>query len=102
MTKAGYKVKVWSQDEKNANDNDSLMKLNTVMLNMSDNPKLREVYNRKLLEFADLTPEEVTEIMQFEKQKLQMLGSGLMGNPMQPGQPQPQPQPMPQMQGGLQ
>jgi len=97
MTKAGYRVKVWSQDEKKANDTDSLTKLNAVMMNMADNPKLREVYQRKLLEFADLKPEEITEIMQFEEQKLMMLGNGQMGLPPQipgPGQPQPQAQPM--------
>jgi len=98
MTKAGYRVKVWSQDEKKANDTDSLTKLNAVMMNMADNPKLREVYQRKLLEFADLTPDEITEIMQFEEQKLMMLGNGRFGLPPQipgqiPGQPQSQQQP---------
>ncbi len=92
MTKAGYRVKVWSQDEKKANDTDSLTKLNAVMMNMADNPKLREVYQRKLLEFADLTPDEITEIMQFEKQKMMMMGNGIMGlspaQPIIPGQPQ--------------
>src|SRR3990167_1597194 len=94
MTKAGYRVKVWSQDEKKANDTDSLTKLNAVMMNMADNPKLREVYQRKLLEFADLTPDEITEIMQFEEQKLMMLANGAMGMPpVQPGVPgQPQQQ----------
>ena len=64
------------------------------MINMPDNPKLREVYQRKLLEFADLTPDEISEIMQYEEQKMQMLGSGMMGlPPQQPGmQTQPQQQ----------
>jgi len=94
MTEAGYRVKVWDQDEKKANDTDSLTKLNAVMINMPDNPKLREVYQRKLLEFADLTPDEISEIMQYEEQKMQMLGSGMMGlPPQQPGmQTQPQQQ----------
>jgi len=94
MTKAGYRVKVWDQDEKKANDTDSLTKLNAVMLNMPDNPKLREVYQRKLLEFADLKPEEISEIMQFEEQKMIMMGNGMMGAPPQPGM-QPNGQPMP-------
>lgn len=105
MTKAGYTVRVWSQDEKKASDTDSLTKLNAVMLNMADNPKLREVYQRKLLEFADLKPDEITEIMQFEEQKMMMLGNGTMGlpptQPGAPGQPQPQPQ-VPPMTGGYQ
>ncbi|MEK7180324.1 MAG: hypothetical protein AAB706_02515 [Patescibacteria group bacterium] len=89
MTQAGYRVKVWSQDEKKANDTDALTKLNAVMMNMADNPKLREVYQRKLLEYADLTPDEITEIMQFEQQKMMMLGNGIMGLP--PAQPDIQP-----------
>ena len=72
MTKAGYRVKVWSQDEKKANDTDSLTKLNNVMMNMPDNPKLREIFQRKLLEFADLKPEEITQIMDYEKEKVMM------------------------------
>jgi len=92
MTKLGYRVKVWSQDEKNAKDTEALEKLNAAKMAMFDNPKLAEVYNRKLLEWADLLPEEVNDIMEFEKKKLQMgIPQGTMpGQPVQPGQP-PQP-----------
>ena len=91
MTKLGYRVKVWSQDEKNAKDTEALEKLNAAKMAMFDNPKLAEVYNRKLLEWADLLPEEVNDIMEFEKKKLQMgIPQGTMpGQPVQPGQPQP-------------
>jgi hypothetical protein len=90
MTEAGYRVKVWSQDEKKANDTDSLNKLNTAMMSMFDNPKLREIYQRKLLEFSDLTPDEITEIMRYEEEKVAM---GIP--PVQPGMPgQQQQQPM--------
>jgi hypothetical protein len=41
---------------------------------MADNPKLRAVYQRKLLEFADLPPDEITEIMEYEKQKTLLPG----------------------------
>lgn len=96
MTKAGYRVKVWSQDEKKANDTDSLNKGIAVLQLMPGNPKLLEVIQRKALEVADLKPDEITAIMQYEEQKLQMLGSGMMGQaPMAPGAPQQtQPQPM--------
>ena len=87
MTKSGYHVKVWSQDEKKANDSESIQNLNNVVMAMPDNPKLREVYDRKLLEFADLTPDEITAIMEYEQQKAQMIASGSMQQPMQPGQP---------------
>jgi len=96
MTKSGYRVKVWSQDEKAAQDTDSLQKLNAVKVNMPDNPKLLEVYQRKLLEFASLTPDEINQIMEFEDKKREALTSavetGIMGMgqpPIAPGQGQP-------------
>lgn len=96
MTKSGYQVRVWSQDEKKANDTDALQKLQILKAAMPDNPKVDEIHKRKLSEYADLTPEEVTDIMDFEQRKLTMMGNGTMGMPMQPampGQPAGAPQP---------
>lgn len=93
MTKAGYRVKVWSQDEKKANDTDKLKKLQTLRLEMFDNPKVIEIYQRKLAEYADLTPDETVAIMQFEEQKRQAMAAN--PNPMMPqqgGQPGMPPQ----------
>lgn len=96
MTKSGYTTRVWSQDDKNANDTQALQKLSAVKANMPDNMKLDEVYKRKLLEFADLTPEEVNDIMEAEIQMrqqaldMQMMAQGQMGM-----SPQPQQQIMP-------
>ena len=87
MTKSGYQVQVWSQDEKDSKDMKNMEKLNAVIINMPDNPKLREIYQRKLLEFADLTPDEVTAVMEFEKMKVMMPAMG--GTMGQPGQPPP-------------
>ena len=84
MTKAGYRVKVWSQDEKKANDTDTLNKGIAALNLMPGNPKLLAVIQRKALELADLKPDEITEIMQFQEQ-LTMLGAGIPGMP--PGQP---------------
>lgn len=100
MTKSGYKVKIWSQDEKKANDTDALNKINQAVLFMPDNPKLKEVQQRKLLEFADLKPEEITAIMDYERKKQEMLMNSTIapGLPM-PGQiGEPQPVNMPQLQ----
>lgn len=88
MTKKGYGVKVWSQEEKNAADTQKLEKLNAVKMNMPDNPKLNEIYQRKLLTFADLEPDEINEVMNFEQQKLQAMQA--MQNQIMPGQVQPQ------------
>ena len=73
MTKSGYREKVWSQDEKNNQDTQSIQKLNAVKVNIPMNPKLDEIYQRKLLEFADLTPDEVNDVMQYEQQKRDMM-----------------------------
>lgn len=96
MTKSGYQVRVWSQDEKKAQDTDALAKLNAVRTNIPGNPKLEEVYQRKMLEFADLSPDEINEIMQYEQQKRDtmlnpMNPTGMMGT-VQPQLQSPQPQ----------
>lgn len=97
-TKSGYTVRVWSQDEKNSRDNESLQKLQALKLAMPDNPKVAEIYTRKLAEFADVTPDEAKEILDYEKQKMMMMANGQMGMPTaQPGDPTQQ-QPAPAMQ----
>lgn len=77
----GYQVKIWSQDEKTESDTNSLQKLNAAKTVMPNNPKLAEIYARKLLEFAGLTPDEINDVMQLEQQNLQMLASTGMMNP---------------------
>lgn len=87
ITKSGYTVKVWSQDEKNEENTKSLEKMNAVVTNIPGNTKLLEIYQRKLLEFAGLSPDEVLAVLDIEKQKRaqadQMMNtqlqSGMMG-----------------------
>lgn len=88
MTKQGYTTRIWSQDDKNTQDSQMLEKMGAVKANMPDNPKVNEVYQRKLLEFAGMTPEEINDAMEFEKQKMQSIMQGVMGQGM--GQSQPQ------------
>ena len=99
MTENGYRCKVWSQDEKNAEDTAKLEKLSAVKLNMPDNPKLSEIYQRKLLEYAGLAPDEINDVMDFERAKreaiVSQLGQGMMPEVTIPSggqgaQPQPQ------------
>ena len=87
MTKSGYRCRVWSQDEKNNADTDALQKLNAVKVNMPLNQKLNEVYQRKILEFASLSPEDINDIMTEEKQKVEAGGMGGGQMPAVPGQP---------------
>ncbi len=56
MTEAGYRVKVWSQDEKDAQDSEELQLLNAAVVTMPGNLKLWEIYQPKLLDFAKLKP----------------------------------------------
>jgi hypothetical protein len=89
MTDKGYQTKIWSQEDKNTQDTNSLQKLSAARAAMPMNPKLNEIYDRKILEFADLTPDEVTEIIQAQQEIDQQMQNP-MGMPgMPPGQPQP-------------
>lgn len=110
----GYGYKVWSQDEKNRMDNQALQKMDALKRNMPDNPKVDEIWKRKLVEFNDLTPEETQQIMEYEMQKAQALANAMamgggMGMPgaVPPGPGGPQlppgggggPQPLPPQAG---
>lgn len=81
--KTGYGIKIWSQDEKDSMDLDSLNKLSAVKQNMPDNPKLQEIYDRKLLEFAGLKPEEINDVMTIEQEKIKAAAEG-QGKPEVP------------------
>jgi hypothetical protein len=93
--KEGYNCKVWSQEEKNTQDTDALQKLNATIMTMPGNPKLIEIYQRKLLEFADLTPQEINEIIEAEKQKVLApdVTGGLVGQASPPASPVANPTP---------
>lgn len=91
-TKSGYKVKIWSQDEKNANESDSIQKQYAAYSFMPDNPKLREITQRNLLEYAKLTPNEITDVMDYETKKTQVAPGGILDG-QAPQQPALQPPP---------
>lgn len=84
-TKSGSRVKIWSQDERDSENTQKLQRLNAAVANMPDNPILLDIYRRNLLEFGDLTPDQVNGVMEFEKQKQEAMLSGGMGGGM-PGQ----------------
>lgn len=99
MTKSGYQIKIWSQEEKDVRDTNALQKINAAINVMPDNPKLREVYQRKVLEFAGLSPDEINEIAQAQKEKQDMMirqqtmGMQTQAEMQQPGLlPQPEQQ----------
>lgn len=89
MTKSGYSVRVWSQDEKNAQDTAQLEKLGIVRTMIPGNAKLEEVIARKALEYADLKPDEISDILRIEEEKRLALENmpkdPVTGLPLQPG-----------------
>lgn len=105
-SQSGYRCRVWNRDEKDTNDINVIQKQNAVKTSMPDNPKVAEIYQRKLLEWAGYTPDEITEIMKIEEDKRQAMMSEIgqaLGTPM-PGQMpavggavQPKPQPQSQL-----
>jgi len=78
----GYRVKIWSQNDKYSNDTKTLEKMNAAMANIPGNPVLTEEFRKKILEFADISPEKVVEILDFEKNKAQMPQIGPDGQPI--------------------
>ena len=68
-TKSGYRCRIMSKAEKEAQDMQGIQKLNAVMASMPDNQLLQEIYHKNLPEFADLKQDEIKQVMDFEKQK---------------------------------
>lgn len=83
-TPLGYRVKIWSQEEKDSNDINTLQKQNAVKTAMPDNPKVAEIYQRKLLEWAGYTPDDINEIMQFEQDKRDRMLAAIQAQTMNP------------------
>jgi hypothetical protein len=99
-TESGYQVKVWSQDERNAENENKIQRINATKSNMPDNPVVDKVFKRRLLEFGDFAPDEIKDAMDYEEQKQQALlqqqqmmeqgmGQPQLGAPQQ-GMPNPQ------------
>lgn len=89
MTQSGYKVKIWSQDEKDTYDTQQLQKLAAVRSMIPGNAKLEEVIQRKALEFADLKPDEINDIIRIENEKRDAMmaaaSNPMMGGAVTPG-----------------
>lgn len=73
MSKSGYVTRVWSQEEKDSQDEQKLQKLNAALVAIPGNQKLLDVYRRELLEYAKVKPDEITAIMEEEEKKKQAL-----------------------------
>lgn len=103
QSKEGYNVKVWSQDDKDNQNNSKLQKITIARQNMPGNKKLEEIYEQTVLEFADLDPDQINDIMQEQEQLRQqqaMMGQmaqnqQLMGGNAEPAAPMGAPPQLP-------
>lgn len=101
MSKSGYHAKVWSQDERNEKNVETLQKLNATVTLIPGNQKLIDIYQMKLLEYADLNPEEINAVMETERQKREQQNNimegqnGMAPNSATPGMTPAVPTPQP-------
>lgn len=97
--KLGYRVEVTSEADKEKKDIETIQKLDTAKLAMQGNIPLEDIYNKKVLQLSGLTPEEVSAVLEFQKQLREQMATqqNMLGQPGLPGQPtQPQPGQNPQ------
>jgi hypothetical protein len=67
-TKMGYQVEVQMLKDKQQQDIDNIQKLQAAVGIMPNNQPLQEIYKRHLLQFAGLSPEEISLVEEYEEQ----------------------------------
>jgi hypothetical protein len=88
-SESGYNVRVVQQAEQDQKNLDTVQKLGAIKQLYPNNIPLARILEEKLLDIANVSPEQKKEVMDFEKQAAQQPQPG-----QQPGQAQPQPQPV--------
>lgn len=87
-SEAGYKVRVLSSAEQEQETLENIQKLNAIKAQMPDNTPLKKIYEKKLLDLAGLSSDEIKEVMDFEEQKknisAQIMPSAPKEMPMMP------------------
>jgi hypothetical protein len=79
LTKSGYVVEVRTKKNKQEEDLDTLQKLQVAVVDMPNNVPLLSIKKKKELELANLTTEEINEVLAFDKQ-------AMLAPPVMPGQ----------------
>lgn len=103
-TKEGYMVDVKMMSEVMSEDADSLQKLQAARVILPNNKTLDDIYKKKILQFADLNSEEVSEVLKEDKQNQEkqpmnpMMQPGQQPNQMLPGAQPPVPPTNPSQQ----
>lgn len=80
-TKSGYSVDITTKEDQKAKSTEQLQNLNAARQFFQGNAKLDEVLKKKVLSLSIDDPQEIAEIMDEEKRKLEM-----MNQPVQPTQ----------------
>ncbi len=84
---SGYNCRVVSSTEREKESLQTIQKLNAVNAQFPNNPVMRKIYGKKILEFAKLNPDEIKEVLDFEEQNI---NAGIVAPE---GTPQVTPQP---------
>lgn len=88
-SEAGYSCRVVSSTEREAKNLETVQKMNAVKAQFPVNQALKRIYDKKVLEFGGLNPEEVQEVMDEEQQNPQpIMPVGPNGQPVQQLTPQ--------------
>ena len=89
MTKSGYRVKIWNQNERDQQQQQQFEKLTAVQNLIPGNSKLQDIVQRKALEWADVSPDDVNDILRIEQEKRDALANNPNPMGLPPGAPTP-------------
>lgn len=88
-SKEGFQAIIRSSSEQEEKNVKGIQKITLVKNQFPDNPALNKILQKRMLELIDLTPQEMREIEEFEKKKLEMPPVMPVGGE-QPPQPSPE------------
>lgn len=74
-SKAGYKAIVRSSSEQEEEKSKGLQKFFFIKSQFPDNPALSKIVQKRALELVDLTPDEIREVEEYEKKKMEMIAT---------------------------
>ena len=78
LSKHGYTIEIKQVADKSQEDIESIQKLNAARSIMPNNKPLDDIYKKKILEFSGCTMDEVTKILEAEKQNMQQQNPPLL------------------------
>ncbi len=88
-SEAGYNCRAVSSAERENQSLQTIQKLNAVKAQFPDNPAMNKIYGNKILEFGDLNPDEIKEVMDYEDQKITQMQGMATGMPPEATQGSP-------------